>query len=97
MVKTLFMSRKQYEDNILFKKEIESNKTKFDSYCQFGKKYYYKLVVTIGFIIGFVLDQILVGTFGYPVKLLKKYGKCLYSREIRSNLVRFKFVRGFLE
>lgn len=64
----------------------------------FGQKYFYKLNVTYGFIVGVILDQILPGTFGYPIKLLKKFGKLIYSKELRLNkYTNNKFVVGFLD
>lgn len=64
----------------------------------FGAKYFYKLNVTYGFIVGVILDQILIGTFGYPIKLLKRFGNVLYSREVRLNRYTNNFfIRGFLE
>jgi hypothetical protein len=64
----------------------------------FGTKYFYKLNVTYGFIVGIILDQILIGTFGYPIKLLKGFGRSLYSKEIKLNKYTNNFfIRGFLE
>ena len=64
----------------------------------FGTKYFYKLNVTFGFIVGVIIDQILIGTFGYPIRLLKKFGKVLYSKEIRLNrFTNNKFIVGFLD
>lgn len=69
---------------------------------EYSARYHYKLNVTYGFVAGVILDQILFGTFGYPIKLLKKYGKCIYSREVKFNKVTGHkyvrwFIKGFLE
>ncbi len=69
------------------------------------EKVFYKLNITTGFIVGVVIDQVIFGTFGYPIKLLKKYGRVWYQSELRHRLVykvldmKFlgSFVRGFLE
>ena len=64
----------------------------------YGKKYFYELKVTPGFIAGVILDQILIGTFGYPIKLLKRFGKVLYSKQIRLNKYTNNFfIKGFLD
>ena len=47
--------------------------------------YRYKLNITTGLIIGVILDNILLGTFGLPIILLKKYGKVHKSYDIRLN------------
>lgn len=62
------------------------------------EKYFYKLKITYGFIVGVIVDQILPGTFGLPIRMLKKFGKVLYCRSIRLNkFTNNWFIKGFLE
>jgi len=62
------------------------------------EKYYYKLNITAGFLIGFVIDQVIPGTFGMPMRILKRFGKTFYSREVKLNhYTNNSYIRGFLE
>ena len=61
-------------------------------------KYYFKLNITVGFVFGFVLDQVLPGTFGLPMRILKRFGKTLYARSVKLNhYTNNTYIRGFLE
>ncbi len=53
--------------------------------------YYHNLDITLGFILGFILDNIIPLTFGLFTKFLKQFGKSLKKIEIRYNnkLVRY--------
>lgn len=68
-------------------------------------KYYYQFKLTTGFIIGFVIDNIVPCTLGLPMKLLKDFGKVFFKTELRHRLI-YKilskpfigaYLRGFLE
>lgn len=77
--------------------ELKGVKQRKSQYYCFNK-YYYKLNITAGFIIGFIIDQLLPGTFGLPMRILKRFGKTFYSQEVRLNhYTNNKLIRGFLE
>ena len=68
-------------------------------------KYYYKLSITLGFIIGVIIDQVIPLTAGLPIKILKRFGRVFFSRDIKSKFM-YKvlsvpfiggYLRGFLE
>ena len=52
-----------------YRKEIEL-KTKYNSYGR-------SIKITTGLIAGFIIDNLVIGTLGIPMLLLKKYGKVL--------------------
>jgi len=56
------------------------------------EKYYYNIDVTYGFIIGFILDNIIPATFGMFTKVLKRFGRVLFSKEIRYNNMIVRFI-----
>jgi len=63
-----------------------------------NEKYYYKLNITYGFIIGLVIDQLIPLTFGLPMKVLKRFGSTLYIKSIKLNkYTNNTYIRGFLE
>jgi len=49
-------------------------------------KYYYDINITIGFIVGIIIDNVIIGTCGIPIKLLKNIGPTLYKTEIKNKL-----------
>jgi len=62
-----------------------------------GKRYYYRLNITTGFIVGFIIDNIVPCTLGMPMRLLKGFGRIWYSKELKLNkYTNNKYVRGFL-
>lgn len=55
------------------------------------KRYGICKVITIGFIIGAILDLIIPCTFGLIAKFLKKYGKTIF--ELRYNEIKNKYIK----
>ena len=57
----------------------------------YSTKYYYELNITLGFIIGIVLDNIIPCTFGVITRILKGYGKSFFKTNVKGNnkLIRF--------
>ena len=68
-------------------------------------KYYYKINITYGFVVGFIIDNIIPCTLGLPMKLLKRYGSTIYQTSLKSKIIyrilsiRYlgSYLRGFLD
>lgn len=62
------------------------------------EKYFYELNITSGFIVGSLIDLVAPCTGGYPIKFLKRFGKCFATFNIKMNkFTNNWFIKGFLE
>lgn len=65
-------------DEFLYENNIKKHFIFFRIHKTGPRKFGYAIRVTTGLICGFIIDNIVVGTFGLPMKFLKKFGRVWY-------------------